>query len=317
MTNTDLRSQIRECVDAAAPPVTAAEIRQRAATGSRRLPARGVPLGRVPVRGVPVRLAVTVTGVAAAAIAGGLVASEAGGAAPVATRTVLTAAMVKHVASASRTAMTSGEAGIHWTSDGLPSVTQDISFDGANWNDVLNPGQPSQIVHHGKLIERTGESINRVVDGQQYHYPGAVFTSHGIEFKGWTRFPAPAGGQTLSIPDPRTLLSVLSPSAGFVSEGTSTVAGVTVTHLTATTPGAVAIAPLNDIIQSEPDHARVSAVDLWADQNDVVRKAVITVTGTSASGAPQSATVTVTFSQIGQLSPITPPSTYRTIGAKG
>jgi hypothetical protein len=162
----------------------------------------------------------------------------------------------------------------------------------------------------------TGESINRVVNGQTYHWPAIVTTPKGPEVtSGWQRLPG-AGGGGLDIPDPRNLLGVLSPSAGFVTAGTSTVNGVTVTHMRAATPGAVPITPLNNIIQSEPDNARISAIDLWVDSSDVVQKAEVTVSGTDGKGAPQSATVTVTFSQIGQLQPITAPSSYITFGAK-
>jgi hypothetical protein len=327
MNSTDLRPAIRACVDEGTRPVTAGEIRTRAARSARPVPRR-----------VPGRLAVTATAVAAAGVAAGLVASQVGGTAPVragrtapaqagraghaATRTVLTAAMVKHVASASRAAMTSGTADIDWTSSGLPSVVQDITFDGANWNDVSNPGQPVR-VHHVVLkvrghtvhaISWTGESINRVVDGQTYYWPAIVTTPKGPEVTSrWQRLPGTGGGG-LDIPDPRTLLSVLSPSAGFATAGTSTVNGVTVTSMLAATPGAVPITPLNDIIQSEPDNAKISAIDLWVDSSDVVQKAQITVTGTNGKGTPQSATVTVTFSQIGQLQPITAPSSYITFG---
>jgi hypothetical protein len=230
------------------------------------------------------------------------------------TRTVLTAAMVKHVAAASQAAMTSGEADINWTGGGQSAVAQDITFDGANWNDVLNPGQP---MHKWRIAHGwawTGETINRVVDGQQYHWPAATMTPKGIQLSGWMEIPAPTTGNGLDIPDPRTLLGVLSPSAGFVTGGTTTLNGTTVTQLRATTPGAVPITPLNDIIDSEPDHAQLSAIDLWVDANDVVQKAVITVSGTSASGAPQSVTVTVTFTDIGQVQPITAPATYTTPG---
>ena len=311
MNNVDLPAMIRECVDGGTRPVTSAEIKARAAMPSR-------PDVRGPVRRGP-RVAIGVGGLAAAgtvAAVAALVASQAGGG-TAATRTVLTAAVIKQLASSSQAAMTSGQADIGWTSSGLPSVVQQISFNAGNWNDVLDPGQPTRITHNGQGITRTGESINRVVNGQQYHWPNAVMTSSGIEFKGWMRIDAPGAGRPLGIPDPRTLLSVLSPSAGFVTDGTSTVNGVTLSHLRATTPGAVAIAPLNDVIQSEPDNAQLSAIDLWVDANDVVQKAEVTVTGTNGKGAPQSVTVTVTFSQIGQLQPITAPASYKTYGDKG
>jgi hypothetical protein len=327
MNNIDLPAMIRDCVDGGTRPVTSGEIESRAATAARRVSAvDGLAVGgprRAPAAGGRRRVltmsGLAVTGLAAAGAVAGLVASQAGGpaSAPAATRAVLTAAMVRHVASASQAAMTSGVASIDWTSSGLPGVVQQISFNGGNWNDVLNPGQPLHVTHTAQGITQTGESINRVVNGTQYHYPAIKMTPKGPEFtSGWMIFGPQGSAPALSIPDPRTLLSVLSPSAGFVTAGTSTVNGVAVTHLQATTPGAVAITPLNDIIQSEPDNARLSAINLWVDANDVVQKAEVTVSGTNGKGAPQSATVTVTFSQIGQLQPITPPASYTRLGGK-
>jgi hypothetical protein len=262
-------------------------------------------------------VAIGVTGLAAAGAVAALVASQLGGGGTAATRAVLTAAVVRHMASASQAAMTSGQADIDWTSSGLPSVVQQISFNGSDWNDVMNPGQPGRITHTARGIERSGESVDRVVDGQEYHWPAIKMTAKGPEFtSGWMIFDNASSPAPLSIPDPRKLLSVLSPAAGFVADGTSTVNGVTVSHLRATSPGAVAIAPLNDIIQSEPDGARLSAVDVWVDANDVVLKAQVTVSGTNGKAAPQSATVTVTFSQVGQLQPITAPSSYTRVDGK-
>jgi hypothetical protein len=319
MNNVDLAAMIRDCVDGPTQPVTPGEIKARAAMPSRPPVPSRLAL-REPMRRGP-KVAIGVGGLATAgavAAVAALVVGQAGGGGTAVTRTVLTAAVIKHMASTSQAAMTSGRADIDWTSSGLPSVVQQISFNGNNWNDVLNPGVPITITRTGKRITQTGESINRVVDGQDYHYPAFAFTSSGPGFThGWIRIDAPGAGQPLSIPDPRSLLSVLSPSAGFVADGTTTVNGVTVTHLRATTPAAVAIAPLNNIIQSEPDGARLSAIDLWVDANDVVQKAEVTVTGTNGKGVPQSATVTVTFSQIGQLQPITAPSSYTTVGGKG
>jgi hypothetical protein len=79
----------------------------------------------------------------------------------------------------------------------------------------------------------------------------------------------------------------------------------------------VPITRLNDIIGSEPDNATISAIDLWVDSSDVVQKIQVTLTGTDGSGAPSSVTVTATFSHIGQVQPITAPSSYRTEGGKG
>lgn len=262
----------------------------------------------------PGRLGVAAAGVAAAGIAGALVASQVGGTAarPPA---VLTAAMLKQVAAASQAAMTSGQARIA-TATGGSTVVQQVTFDGANWNDVLNPGAPVRVHRTAHLFSWTGESIDRVVDGQAYHYPAFAFKPAPHIAAEWMHIIAPGAGASLNIPDPRTLLNVLSPSAGFVTDGYAIVNGVRAEHLRATTPAGVPLRPLNPLIGTEPDHPRVSALDLWVDPSDVVLKARFTVSGPEQVRDP-GVTVTVTFSQIGQPQDITAPARYVTVGGKG
>lgn len=310
MNTIDLPAQIREYVDTGTSPITSGEIKARAVLKERA------------VRRAPVRLGVAATGLAAAGIAGALVVSQFGGGDAAGTRAVLTAAMLKHVAGASHAAMTSGQAEIDWTSSVSPaSVTQDIAFDGANWNDVMSPAaRPASSTPGGLISIWTGQSINRVVDGQAYHYPAIKRTPQGTRFApGWMRIIVPGAAQPLTIPDPRTLLGVLSPSAGFVKDGYTIAGGIKLEHLRATTPGTVPVTPLDPIIQGEPTNPRISALDLWVDPSDVVLKAEITVTGTGATrgpATPQSVTVTVTFSQIGQPQAITAPAHFITLGGK-
>jgi hypothetical protein len=300
MNTTDLPRLIRECVDGGTRPVSFSEIRDRAAR-------RGSVMRPVRRRA---RLAVAAGGLAAAGIAGALVASQVGGGTAAGPRTVLTAAMVRHVASASWAAMTSGQADIDWVaSTSSTPVIQEITFDGSNWNDVMNPGQPLRERHIGnRLTSWTGESIERVVDGQVYHYPALLRTPTPHVVLGWMQIDIPGAAQPLDIPDPRALLGVLSPSAGFTSAGSTTVNGVTLEELQASTPGAVSLTPLNQLIDSEPDNAALSALDLWVNSSDVVVKAQLTVSGTDGDGNAQSVTVTVTFSRIGQPQAITVPS---------
>jgi hypothetical protein len=151
-----------------------------------------------------------------------------------------------------------------------------------------------------------------VVDGQAYHYPAISFKPKPHNVAEWMHIVAPGGGQSLNIPDPRALLGVLSPSAGFVTDGYTTVNGVKLQHLRATTPSRVPVTPLDPIIQSEPDNARLSALDLWVDSSGVVLKAQVTVTGTG--GTASSVTLTVTFSEVGQPQPITAPPSSITFG---
>jgi hypothetical protein len=270
MNTTELPEMIRECVDGRTPPISPGEIRARAAMTERR------------VRPVPARrggwLGAAATGVAAAGIAGALVASQAGGGTGAGTRTVLTAAMLKQVAAASQAAMTSGRAGIV-TATGGSTLDQQVTFDGADWNDVSSPGRPVQVHRSSHSVSWTGERISRVVDGQAYLYPALAFKPAPHIVRQWMHINAPGAGASLNIPDPRTLLSVLSPSAGFVTDGYTTVDGVRAEHLRATAPGSVPLQPLNPLIGTEPDNPRVSALDLWVDPSDVVLKAQFTVSG--------------------------------------
>jgi hypothetical protein len=308
MTTTDLPSLIREYVDGGASPITFGEIETRAAM-------REPAVRSVPIRHRP-RLGIAAIGVVAAGIAGALVASQLGGTAA-GDRAVLTAAVLKQMAGASQAAMTSGRADIDWTgSNGWagsssPSVVvQQISFDGGNSNDVMyTSGQE--------------ETIERIVDGAAYQYPAFVMKPKPHWAPGWMR--ASSSGNSLQIPDPRVLLSVLSPSAGIVRGGYTTVDGVRVQELRATTPGAVPLGPLDQIIDGEPASPVLSALELWVNSSGVVLKAWMVITGNDRAAASAQAgkhpntgtvTVTVTFSQIGQPQSITAPAHYTTVGGQ-
>lgn len=270
MNTTDLPPLIRECVDAGTRPVTLAEIKARAVLTER-------TVRRVPARR-RTRVAVAATGIAAAGIAGVLVASQAGDGTAAGTRTVLTAAVLHHMAIASQAAMTSGRADIDWTSGG-GTVIQHIAFDGANWEDTTPPAGATSPGSKAHAFTWAGETIEIVVDGQYYHYPAFTLKPKPHLVAGWMHVIAPGAGASLNIPDPRTLLSVLSPSAGLVIDGYATVNGVRVEHLQATTPGAVPVTPLDSIMQSASADPRLSVLDLWVDPSDVVLKAQFTVTG--------------------------------------
>jgi hypothetical protein len=271
MNTRELPVMIRECVDEGAQPISLGEVRARAVMTGRR--ARPAPVRR------EVRLGVAATGLAAAGIAGALVASQVGGGTAAGTPAAVTAAMLKHVAAASQAAMTSGRASIA-TATGGSTLVQQVTFDGANWNDVVNPGARIRIHRTAHSLSWTGESIDRAVDGQAYHYPAFAFKPTPHIIPEWMHIIAPGAGASLNIPDPRTLLGVLSPSAGFVTDGYTTVNGVRAEHVRATTPAAVPLRPLNPLIGTEPDQPRVSALDLWVNPSDVVLKARFTVSGT-------------------------------------
>lgn len=298
MNTTDLQPLIRACVDGETTPISSGEIRARAALGEslvRRVPSRRRS-----------RFALAGTGLAAAGIAAALVVAQTGGTAA-GGKAVLTDVVIRHLATASRTAMTSGQADIYWISAGSASVTQHIGFDGDNYIDTIQSvgGPPVKGPLHAVVWH--GKTIDEVVDGQTYHYPAIVWKPKAHFAAGWMRVGT---GGSLDIPDPRTFLDLLSPSAGFVSDGYTTVNGTRVEHLRATTPQQIPLTPLNDVIQSEPDSPRISALDLWVSTSGVVVEARVTVTGTD--GAP--VTVTVMFSHTGQPQQITVPAHYTNFG---
>jgi hypothetical protein len=269
MNTTDLPDQIEEYVKLTANPVTFDEIKARAAVTERAV--RPAPARR------RTRLVAAVAGVAAAGVTGALVASQIGGTAA-GTGTFLTVTALKQVADASQAAMTSGRARIV-TATGGSTAVQQVTFGGVNWNDVTNPGMPTRIHRTSHSISRTGESINRVVDGQAYHYPAIARKPAPHFVAEWMHIAAAGAAASLNIPDPRTLLSALSPSARFVTDGHTTVNGARAERLRATTPAAVPLQPLNPLIANEPDNPRVSSLNLWVDPSDVVVKAQFTLTG--------------------------------------
>ncbi len=288
MNATDLQTQLREYVDAGTSPITVAEIRARAASraaGAARLPAARPAPGR---RGA--RLSLAAAGLAAAGIAGGLAASQAGGGTAAAgagghpagataprgshqagtERAVLDARLLRHIATVSRAALaTSGQALISYQTTGDPDYdgtgTDDIAFDGGNWSDSVSyatPGSPAQ------------HAINEVVNGQAYDF-FPVFSPTPQ----WVHDTGPDAVAALDIPDPRTLLAVLSPAAGFAPAGYATLDGTRVELLQATTPGNVPASELDPLIKGTPASA-VTALELWVDSSGVVRQAAFTVTGT-------------------------------------
>jgi hypothetical protein len=310
MNGTDLPPQLRDCVDGGTNPVTFCEIRARAAMTERQ--ARRVPQRR------RVRFAVAGTGLAAAGVAGALVATQIGGGTAAGPQRAVTVAMIRQIASTSQTAMNSGQAVLDTTTGGT-SVVQDITFDGQDWNDVLNPGMPFTVIKQTpKYVSWTGESIDREVNGQSYHYPYVRYTpGKQLQPTGeWMHIVVPGGPPAETMPDLMTLLSVLSPTAGFVSDGYTTINGAQAQHLVASTPGSVSLTPLDPLIATAPDNPRLSALDVWVDSSGVVVKVQLTVTGPQAT-ASQDVTISATFSQVGQPQSITPPPNVITVGGKG
>lgn len=271
---TDLKDQIHNLMERGIQPVSAAQILARD---------EGEP-GTFPIKAARSRrLLVRVTGIAAGVVAVGcasaVVAAGAGGTASARhsarpgpahrAPAVLTAADVRHLASASRLALaTSGQAVVQSreTRDGAlqDTSTDDITFDGQNWNDALTEvipgvdGQPAS----------TQSAVNRVVDGQAYDYFNAIDGTR------WYHVTGPDAVSSMQIPDPRDLLAALAPAARFVAAGQAVLGGVPVTKLVATDPAAVT-GPASLAIWPA---GTVTALTVWADSSGVVRQLSVSAT---------------------------------------
>jgi hypothetical protein len=223
-------------------------LRHRQARRSRRL--------RVSIAAAPA----TAAAVAVAVI----VAAGSGGAEP-ARSTVLTAAMVQRVASASRLALAqSGKATITYReiSNGALQVsgTDSIAFAGKNWNDAVSQTFPAA----GGQPAHTQSAINRIVNGQLYmHIKG-----RGGQVR-WYRDTNPSGHPSMKISDPRTLFRVLDPSARFEIIGHRVADRVRLTGLRATNP--VRPSVLSWLPGVTPG-AHLTQVTVWVDGHNVVHQ---------------------------------------------
>jgi hypothetical protein len=263
----DLKDQIHLLMERGIDPVSAADIARGRSASRTRVPAARI--WRAP------RIAAIVAGAAAVACAVALIATQPGAAhAPVAVSSrhaprpaTLAAAYIRHLASASRLALAhSGEAVIssRQTLQGTLQQTSkdDITFDGANWNDSFSEQFPAS----GGQPASTQSAINRVVNGQAYDY---FVAADGLA---WYHDTGPNAVNSMHIPDPRKLLNELAPGAGFVKVGASQLDGVPVEHLRATT-----VTGLRPVALPDQWHTgKLSALDVWVDGQGVVRKLTMT-----------------------------------------
>lgn len=156
------------------------------------------------------------------------------------------------------------------TTDGRTQATgsDEITFSGKNWNDVLRQSFPAS-----RGVPASSQfAINRIVNGKAYYYIAASRTQMR-----WYRETNPSGHPTFDIPDPRGVLGVLEPSAGFEVAGHKTVGGVALTELRATRlshlPG---LGWLPGIGAEE----HVTSLVLWVDSHQVVHQMGVTAGGT-------------------------------------
>jgi len=178
---------------------------------------------------------------------------------------LLTAATVRQVAAASRSALaTSGRAVVAYrtTQSGVlqDSGTDNITFAGKNWNDALSQTFPGP----GGRPGHTQFAINRIVNGQLYLYIAG--RTRRLQ---WYHDTNPSGHPSFTIPDPRTVLRALAPSARFVAAGYQVIGGLRLKELRATNPGHVpGLGALPDV---DPQ-AHVTSLRVWVDGHGVVHR---------------------------------------------
>ena len=237
------------------------------------------PVAARPARRMPRAAVLTGTGltVAAAAVAVTVLAVSAGGPtrpivaikggtrAPV----LLTAAMVREVASASRSALAlSGRATISYrnTQAGKLQVTgtDRITFSGKNWNDAFSQSFPAS---DGQPAS-TQFAINRIVGKQFYLYIAA--RTRRLQ---WYHDTNPSGHPSFTIPDPRTVFTVLEPSARFEFLGYQVIDGIRLKHLRATNFSH--LRGLSTLPDLQPG-AHVTALEVWVDGRNVLHRLSLT-----------------------------------------
>jgi hypothetical protein len=261
----DISDGLKDLIEGGAAPLTLAEIEQRAA--SRAAPAKrrlaGARVGARP-GGRPGRLAATIAATAAAVAAAAVIATNLTGS-TTSPKIILTAAMVRHLAAESRIALASdGRVEISYR-DTQAGVVQDygsddITFSGKNWNDAFSQTLPASA---GQSAD-TQFAINRIVNGQAYYYIKGETDS--LE---WYHDTNPSNHPEIAVPDPRTVLSVLEPSAGFEVVGYQTVGGVRLEELRATVLSH--LPDLGNMPDIQPGE-QVTSLEVWVDRQGVVHR---------------------------------------------
>jgi hypothetical protein len=282
----DLKDQIHALMERGIQPVSAADIASRQSARSSPFPV--IKAGRPGLRSM--RTAAIATGVVAACAAAVVTAQLGGPGAstgPASTRparpapVMLTAAMLRHLTAACRLALAQSGRAVVSSREMLggklqQTATDDITFDGRNWNDSFTVATPAAA---GQPASRES-AINRVVDGRAYDY---FVAADGLA---WYHEVGPDAVANLAIPDPRALLGELAPAARFAERGTSVLGSVTVTKLTATNVGGLPTLNSPDIWPA----GAISALTIWVDRQGVVRQVTVSGTqtvhvGTFTSGA--------------------------------
>jgi hypothetical protein len=262
-----LRAQLRRELAAVEPgPDLLAGLNRRRA---RRTLATRVSLVAAPAAAAAVAAALIVPGIGGGAAPGTRPSGPAASGTP--RPAVLTAATVKQVASQSRRAMArSGKATISYRMSDNSKITGSgsdrITFAGHNWNDVITQNFPAG---NGARAS-TQTAINRIVNGQLYlHIAGP---DNRVR---WYHDTNPSGHPSITIPDPRTLLSLLSPSAKFQVTGRRDTGGTRLTGLRAT--AIPRLRPLSWLPGAEAG-AQVTSLTVWVDAHHVVHQMSLRIT---------------------------------------
>ncbi|HEV2374773.1 MAG TPA: hypothetical protein VGS19_21745 [Streptosporangiaceae bacterium] len=207
-------------------------------------------------------------GLAVTAGAAAVGASLSAGSAP--SPAVLTAALVRQAASVSRSEFAvSGEATIGYRSHGLTSGrgTDQIAFAGKNWDFRSSWVAPAAAGHPGTAHH----VINRVVNGRAYY---DIPARNGRLT--WYEDTSAGAAYRLHIPDPRSLLNLLTPAAGFQFEGYQTIGGVRCARLRATRTAG--LGSLSELPEAQPGE-RVTALEVWVDRRGIVHRMDLTLRG--------------------------------------
>ena len=286
------------------PVRTEADLRAALAALERQAPEPDAVLGVLPAvsarRAIPRRplLAGGGLAMAAGAAAAGLILAATGvnpGRVPP-RHAKLTASMVRHVATATKTAMASSGHVVIAYSDVANGVlngsgTLDITFSGRNFNSVsLQPGAKA--------------FTERVVGGQIYTFGdpppgGRLQWYHSVNETSQGQEP---------VPDPRALLYSLRPGAGFVTAGWQLFGGMRLEHLRAT--------DLRDLPASIlalgmklPTYG-LASLNVWIDGQGIVRQMAMQFQKTGRPDALNAQSFLVKFLDIGLAQTIKAPAHY-------
>lgn len=245
--------------------LTAADISARYAAGASDAP--DGPRGRARA---PWPLRVAAAGAGLAVAAGAVAVGMSGTAGPAPSSAVLTATLVRQAASVSRSEFAvSGQATIGYRTYGLTPGrgTDQITFSGKNWDFRSSWVAPAAAGHPGTAHH----VINRVAGGRAYY---DIPARNGRLT--WYEDTSPGAAYRLHIPDPRSLLNLLTPAAGFRHAGDQTIAGVRLARLYATHPGG--LGSLSTLPEAQPGE-HVTALQVWVDRRGVVHRMDVTLRG--------------------------------------